>query len=56
MKGHGKDMTQRQLMEKLELNEEETIETVAEWLSSSLRNVKPTGTVECPKCGEEFVI
>lgn len=53
---NGKNMTQKQLMEKLELNEEETIVTVAEWLCSSLKGVEPAKETECPKCGETFLL
>lgn len=53
---HGKDMTQVQLMEKLELNETETIYTVTEWLSSVLQKVEPPLSVSCPCCDAEVLI
>lgn len=49
-------MTQKQLMEKLELNEAETIVTLTEWLCSVLKAVEPASEAECPKCGENFLL
>jgi hypothetical protein len=56
MRVHGKEMTRRQLMEKLELAEPETIVTIGEWLCSALKKVEPIKEIECPKCGEEILV
>lgn len=56
MKGHGKDMTQKQLMEKLELSEPDTVNTVMEWLSYELRHIKPTEFIKCPECEADIAL